>query len=95
MLIKSEWTNSDKAGSCVFTLTGFGAHLPTCRGAILSATTCQVRADEQGQIVQDLLGNDLIEPQGTQYQISVYDKHQVLLHESMHEFTGNECQVLL
>lgn len=83
-------TNTDNAGYIIFTLVGFGATPPCVSGtSCIAAAPIKAQANGSGAVSQGLIGNDVITPSGTSYQVDIYSAAGSLISSGRYQFTGS------
>jgi hypothetical protein len=73
-------------GWAVITLVGFGSAIPRTATSILSVLSVTVPG---ASLSQNILGNDVILPSGTTYQIAIYSDQGSFISEQRYSITGN------
>jgi hypothetical protein len=82
---------TDDVGLCMFKLVGYGTSMPFVVGSpptILSNTSCMAWANDDGQISQEIVGNDLISPPNTTYVIQMFSGSGNFICEGRYSITG-------
>ncbi|MFZ1974735.1 MAG: hypothetical protein WAU89_17950 [Candidatus Acidiferrales bacterium] len=83
-------TNTDNAGYIVFTLVGFQPTPPRISGtSCIAAAPIKAQANGSGAVSQVIIGNDVITPSGTLYQVDIYNASGALISSARYQFTGS------
>lgn len=83
-------TNTDNAGYIIFTLVGFQPTPPRISGtSCIAAAPIKAQANGSGVVSQVLIGNDVITPSGTSYQVDIYSASGALISSARYQFTGS------
>ena len=78
-------TGVTNIGWAVITLVGFGSDIPRTASSILNVLSIKVMG---ASISQNILGNDVIIPAGTTYQITIYSDKGYFISEQRYSITG-------
>jgi hypothetical protein len=82
-------TGTANSGSVVFTLCGFGQTPPLISGHMLSTLSVTAAANGSGAVSQVLLGNDVITPAGTYYNVQTFSSSGSLISSARYSLTGS------
>ena len=78
-------TGTANIGWAIITLIGFGSAIPRTASSILNVLSIKVLGSS---ISQNLLGNDVITPAGTTYQVAIYSDQGAFISEQRYSITG-------
>ncbi|SRR6266704_3158088 len=81
--------NNNNVGWAVFTLVGYGPTQPSVSGAFICDVMLKASANGSGVISQVILGNDVITPAGTSYEVSIFASDGSLVAMARYKFTGS------
>jgi hypothetical protein len=83
-------TNTANVGWAIFTLVGFGPTPPRVAGtSVIASTVLKSIANGSGVISQVVIGNDVITPSGTSYQVDIYSAVGSLISSARYSLTGS------
>jgi hypothetical protein len=79
-------TGVSNIGWAVITLVGYGSDIPRTAASIISVLSIKVLGSS---VSQNILGNDVISPAGTTYQIAIYSDQGAFISEQRYSITGS------
>lgn len=82
-------SGSANAGSAVFTLVGYANQPPRVSGGLIATLSVTALANGSGAISQVILGNDVITPAGTKYEVQVFSNSGAMISSAMYSLTGS------